>query len=436
MVVRGGDRWPRAVGQPVRVLRRVRDVDPVRLPGAGPPLPDRLDRLHPRRRGARAGALRVIAPARVNPLVPALQNPPLLTVHVGLAVVSYGIFATSFAAGVALPDPGQGGPAFVAALAPGPGFRRLPRGDHRLPDLRDDDHPRLVVGLDRLVPLLGLGPEGDRGARHLARLRDLPPRPQPARLGGPAGGAPAGRRLRDGPRDLFRLALVHGAPRLQRPGDLGPRAFGGGAPGPDPRTRRGMRHRSHRWRARRRSVVTIQSLIRGLRSLAPATRRGSDDPRSAKLDPGADHAIQRDRDLVDPVGGHRGPVQDPVRARGHPLRPAAARPIEDLEELREATASARPTSCGRSSRSRTAGSSEHGYLGGGHIGSTTVRLGPARSGSPPSTCRTSSSEPEVGPASVRFVQTVGGRMGIPTPRPVNASRTSSSGPRSPGRPSS
>ena len=39
-------------------------------------------------------------PHEINPLVPALQNPPLLTVHVGLAVVSYGIFATSFAAGI------------------------------------------------------------------------------------------------------------------------------------------------------------------------------------------------------------------------------------------------------------------------------------------------------------------------------------------------
>ena len=39
-------------------------------------------------------------PARIEPLVPALQNPPLLTIHVGLAVISYGIFATSFAAGI------------------------------------------------------------------------------------------------------------------------------------------------------------------------------------------------------------------------------------------------------------------------------------------------------------------------------------------------
>ena len=40
-------------------------------------------------------------PSEVKPLVPALQNAPLLTIHVGLAMLSYGIFATSFAAGVA-----------------------------------------------------------------------------------------------------------------------------------------------------------------------------------------------------------------------------------------------------------------------------------------------------------------------------------------------
>jgi cytochrome c-type biogenesis protein CcsB len=46
-------------------------------------------------------------PATIEPLVPALQNPPLLTIHVGLAVTSYGIFATSFAAGVAYLVQGQ-----------------------------------------------------------------------------------------------------------------------------------------------------------------------------------------------------------------------------------------------------------------------------------------------------------------------------------------
>ncbi len=40
-------------------------------------------------------------PHAITELVPALQNPPLLTIPVGLAVVSYGIFATSFGAGMA-----------------------------------------------------------------------------------------------------------------------------------------------------------------------------------------------------------------------------------------------------------------------------------------------------------------------------------------------
>jgi cytochrome c-type biogenesis protein CcsB len=40
-------------------------------------------------------------PAEIRPLVPSLQNPPLLTIHVGLAVVSYGVLAMSFAAAVA-----------------------------------------------------------------------------------------------------------------------------------------------------------------------------------------------------------------------------------------------------------------------------------------------------------------------------------------------
>ena len=39
-------------------------------------------------------------PSTISQLVPALQNPPLITIHVGLAVLSYGIFATSLAAGV------------------------------------------------------------------------------------------------------------------------------------------------------------------------------------------------------------------------------------------------------------------------------------------------------------------------------------------------
>jgi cytochrome c-type biogenesis protein CcsB len=39
-------------------------------------------------------------PGAIEPLVPALDNAPLLTVHVAMAMISYGVFAVSFAAGV------------------------------------------------------------------------------------------------------------------------------------------------------------------------------------------------------------------------------------------------------------------------------------------------------------------------------------------------
>jgi cytochrome c-type biogenesis protein CcsB len=39
-------------------------------------------------------------PSEIRPLVPALANAPLLTIHVGTAVLAYGIFATAFAAGI------------------------------------------------------------------------------------------------------------------------------------------------------------------------------------------------------------------------------------------------------------------------------------------------------------------------------------------------
>ncbi|HEV8488445.1 MAG TPA: c-type cytochrome biogenesis protein CcsB [Candidatus Limnocylindrales bacterium] len=46
-------------------------------------------------------------PSQIENLVPALQNAPLLTIHVGMAVISYGIFATSFAAAVGYLIQGQ-----------------------------------------------------------------------------------------------------------------------------------------------------------------------------------------------------------------------------------------------------------------------------------------------------------------------------------------
>lgn len=50
----------------------------------------------------------VTLPANIEPLVPALQNPPLITIHVAMAMISYGIFATSFGAAVAYLAQGTG----------------------------------------------------------------------------------------------------------------------------------------------------------------------------------------------------------------------------------------------------------------------------------------------------------------------------------------
>ncbi len=92
--------------------------------------------------------------------------------------------------------------------------------------------------------------------------------------------------------------------------------------------------------------------------------------------------------------------------------------IEDLEELR------------RTDRFREANELRafievedgrivgYGHLGQGHIGATTVRVGPAAIRFPAVHLPDIRPEPEVTDTSVRFVQTVGGRMGLPTPRPV------------------
>jgi hypothetical protein len=59
-----------------------------------------------------------------------------------------------------------------------------------------------------------------------------------------------------------------------------------------------------------------------------------------------------------------------------------------------------------------------GHLGQGHIGATTVKVGPASMRFPAVQLPDIQAEPVVGESSARFVQTIGGRMGLPTPRPV------------------
>lgn len=60
-----------------------------------------------------------------------------------------------------------------------------------------------------------------------------------------------------------------------------------------------------------------------------------------------------------------------------------------------------------------------GYSGGGHIGSTTIRLGGKSVTVAAVPLPDRQQEPEVGASSVRFVQTAGGRTGVPAPRRVS-----------------
>jgi Cyclic nucleotide-binding domain len=92
--------------------------------------------------------------------------------------------------------------------------------------------------------------------------------------------------------------------------------------------------------------------------------------------------------------------------------------IDDLEELRR-TDRFREANELRAFVDVDAGRIvDYGYLGKGHIGATTVRLGPAAIRFPAVHLPDVQHEPEASETWVRFVQTVGGRMGIPTPRPV------------------
>jgi len=61
---------------------------------------------------------------------------------------------------------------------------------------------------------------------------------------------------------------------------------------------------------------------------------------------------------------------------------------------------------------------DHGHLGEGLIGSTTLRLGGKEITFQAIPFETLRPDPEVSPTSVRFVQTAGGRTGAPAPRPV------------------
>jgi cytochrome c-type biogenesis protein CcsB len=81
-------------------------------------------------------------PSDIAPLVPALQNAPLLTIHVGMAVISYGIFATSFAAG-------------VAYLAQGPNDRFAWLPSHKVLD--EVAYRAVIIGFPIFATMIILG---------------------------------------------------------------------------------------------------------------------------------------------------------------------------------------------------------------------------------------------------------------------------------------
>ncbi|HVL33745.1 MAG TPA: cyclic nucleotide-binding domain-containing protein [Actinomycetota bacterium] len=72
---------------------------------------------------------------------------------------------------------------------------------------------------------------------------------------------------------------------------------------------------------------------------------------------------------------------------------------------------------GRSLRASGPRIRAHGQSGAGHIGSTTLRLG-GRAMTFPAVPYPTLQRVETGPDFVRFIQTAGGRTGVPAPRPV------------------
>jgi len=81
-------------------------------------------------------------PSTIEPLVPALQNPPLITIHVAMAMISYGIFATSFGAA-------------VAYLAQGPNDRYAWLPSHKVLD--EVAYRAVIIGFPIFATLIILG---------------------------------------------------------------------------------------------------------------------------------------------------------------------------------------------------------------------------------------------------------------------------------------
>ena len=196
-------------------------------------------------------------PAEIEALVPALQNPPLLTIHVGMAMISYGIFAMSFAAGLAYLVQEQ-------RLADGRTVDRFAWLPSR--EILDAVAYRaVIVGFPVFATMIVLGSWWASIA--WSRYWGWDPKETSALVTwlvyavylhlrnqrgwrGPPGGARPGGRVRDGPGDLLRQPLVPRPAQLQRAltlRDLHPdaspsriavttvKATGVGRPTPDPR---------------------------------------------------------------------------------------------------------------------------------------------------------------------------------------------------------
>ena len=144
-----------------------------------------------------------------NPLMPALQNSPLLTLHVLTASLGYGAAVVAFAAAV------------MYLVAPYVRWKGWPSRD----SLDELGYKATVVTFPMLTlmlilgsiwanvawgALLGLGPEGDLGAGDLAHLRCLPACPGDPQLAGHEVGVAAGAGLRRRRVHLSRQPVLRG----------------------------------------------------------------------------------------------------------------------------------------------------------------------------------------------------------------------------------
>ncbi len=84
----------------------------------------------------------VTLPSSIEPLVPALDNPPLLTIHVAMAMIAYGVLAVSFAAAVGF-------------LAQGPGDRYSWLPGHKVLD--EVAYRAVVIGFPIFATMIILG---------------------------------------------------------------------------------------------------------------------------------------------------------------------------------------------------------------------------------------------------------------------------------------